>query len=545
MKTVAKSYNIDVGVELEELELRDLISMWKIPSKRDRMEEYLRSDVHITREMSKKVYFRQKVGEAELNVVPLSACVDNYKSFFPKLMHAREFNNRKYVAFDTNRDRYDGRRGNIYRIGSTNGEDEGKLRYQGASVGIAKTGLFGPVWHLDFGSFYPTTIRTFNLSPETTHFVPLDNPDKLSLKKGEYKFLRKDGYLYLSIPDEKLHRQIYIRIDNTNAGFLSTSIADALETRLKYKKQAQVATGDEAAAIDSWQQALKILINSIYGIEGLESTEFGSLPIAIATVAICRWVIDAVADKIGEAVIEKDTDGLYLSEAVDIDEINKFIKTLLKRIDPSPDTIIGGAIEKTGIPGFINMELNDPYEAGVFYGMKNYILKKYDSDTVIISGSAIKSSKHCPGIKRMIQEIAKLQIRGANNAEYKNVLATHCDPGSWSIDDFSCSSRFSKAADDQGDYKRITTTLSEQLSALDEPPGAGDQVEFFYTKTSWAQRTGYISQSESKQIVTIRPHLLGLHDINTDKYREQIEKVLDAFGIDTKTIITPSIMDLL
>jgi DNA polymerase elongation subunit (family B) len=552
MKTVAKAYDIEVGVELEDVEARDLMTVWNDPDQQSKLFEYLKSDVHITRELCDKVYLRQRIGDANLNRVPLAAVMDTYKSFFPKLMSARAFHKRGYLAVDKNTTRYDGRHGTIYKAGNTVDDDAG-IKYQGANVAIKKKGRFTDVYHVDFSSFYPTTIRTFNLSPESCHFIPVNAekyPDEVKLTDPPvYSFKNTDTELRMSIPDSNLKRQVFIKVRNDRPGFLAEEIAEALETRLRLKRSSQDIEdkeSEEAIAIDSWQLALKILINSIYGLEGQQSSEYGSLPVAIATVGLCRFVIDKVATFIGEPVIEIDTDGIYVDRKVDIDAINAYIKEVLSDLVPDKDSIIGKNIAKSGEEGFIGMEIDGPYPVGVFYGMKNYILQNPGSETLTVSGSAFKNSRHSRGVKQFIHAIAVLQIADADKDKYRYAIDGIGNPMTWDLEDFACSAKLGRDPDAYGDFKRIVTSLSEQLEVVEDiMPMAGDQIEFFYTRTSWHQRTGHKTMSQSRQVVTIRPNLLSEDDINLAVYRQHIEDVLGNFGLTTETIMEESIFDLM
>lgn len=305
MKTVAEAYNIEVGMDLDDKQIRNILGLWDKPEFKEKMNEYLISDVHITRELS-KIYTGNLIAIADFNRVPLSAIVDTYKSFIPKLLCTRYFYEMKFTSFLTNKERHNPFNGTIAkaRLGKPDTEEAG-LVYEGAYVDIYKTGLFpNGIWKVDVESFYPSTFRTLNLSPETCSI------EATREYSGNYKFQRdENNILWMNIPDDRIQKDIVIRIDMNMPGFLSQEIADALDGRFKLKhalRDMEKGTA-EYIAIDGQQNALKVLLNSIYGLMGQSSSEYGSVACAIACVGMCRFIMKDILKDMMHCAVETDS----------------------------------------------------------------------------------------------------------------------------------------------------------------------------------------------------------------------------------------------
>ena len=251
-----------MGGGLEEGALGNILSVWKTRDGQDRLRAYLSSDVEITRGLTPR-YLRELEALADHNRVPLSAMVDTYKSFIPKLVHARHFHRLKLTCFETNYERYNGGSGTLHRLGRMD-EDEGRLRYEGAKVEIVQTGPFSPLLKNYYSGMYPSAFRTLNLSPETTRIIETRD------YTGQFRIERTKTKLWLDIPDENFRKQIIIQIDQDYDGFLRTEIGMAMDQRLAMKRQTRfMDTADPHYLIlDAQQLARKGVLNSLYGMEG-------------------------------------------------------------------------------------------------------------------------------------------------------------------------------------------------------------------------------------------------------------------------------------
>jgi DNA polymerase elongation subunit (family B) len=528
MKTVAGAYGVDIGEELSDSEVRNITAMLETPSGVDKAIRYLESDVSITRSLF-KIYYPTKEALAELMGVPMDALTQTYKSFVPKLMHARHFYDNNYTAFDRNTDKYSGRDATMCSLGNMRSEDRG-ARYQGAFVDIVRTGRASPVWKADMSSYYPSMMRTLHLSPDTTVAAATRE------YTGETKFTREGDYLYILVPDKVLGVQVIMKINMKKKGFLTGEIERLQNLRLSVK--ASLSGLDESTReykrLKSTDNALKVILNSIYGMEGESTTEYGDLPIAMTTTAICRWLMAEHVNKwlIPDSILEIDTDGYYVDKEPDIERVNENISNLFKDL--------------IGEPGCIKMDIDGPWDAGCFYKKKVYVLKK--KDRISLHGQSFKNSGHCPGLRKFIEHTAKLQLDNAPRSAYMDAMRTCGDPRTWNIDDYVCSFTFRRDPYEYGSWSNIATKLSEQISFLEKKqPKEDDMVEFLHTASEWTLTTENApsTMSSSKLCVTILPLYDEKQGVNIAKYSNMVTKALSRFSIEIDDIAKPSVIDII
>ncbi len=153
---------------------------------------------------------------------------------------------------------------------------------QGGFVFDPTPGLYQQVGVLDFKSLYPSIIRTFRLDP--LRVIP----------RGEEP---TDGEVLISAPNGA-------RFERTG-GILPKLLDDFFPLREQAK-----AEGDELTS-----QALKILMNSFYGVMGTTRCRFYSPETSNAITGfgqkILRWT-QSVLDREGYQVLYGDTDSLFV-----------------------------------------------------------------------------------------------------------------------------------------------------------------------------------------------------------------------------------------
>src|SRR5207249_1696715 len=140
-------------------------------------------------------------------------------------------------------------------------------------------GLYRNILVFDFKSLYPSLIRTFNIDPLT--FVAADAAGVALRTPGGAAFRRDE------------------------AGILPGLVA-----RLGAERAAARARGDEVAA-----QAIKILMNSLFGVLGSPASRLFSPAVANAITTAGQHVIRLAAGAVerrGHRVIYGDTDSLFV-----------------------------------------------------------------------------------------------------------------------------------------------------------------------------------------------------------------------------------------
>jgi DNA polymerase-2 len=194
---------------------------------------------------------------------------------------------------------------------------ESDERIKGGFVMQSKPGMYKGIIVLDFKSLYPSIIRTFNIDPYS--FVPHDKFIKLP-KKEQARLIEAPNSAHF------LNQE----------GVLPQIIQTLWENRDHAKKEK-----DELA-----NQAIKILMNSFFGVLANPTCRFYSLEMANAITHFGQFLIKLTASKIqekGYEVIYGDTDSLFVDTATDNmkkaekigiglqDYINAFYKDFIRK----------------------------------------------------------------------------------------------------------------------------------------------------------------------------------------------------------------------
>ncbi|MGI9328285.1 MAG: DNA polymerase II [Pseudomonadales bacterium] len=162
-------------------------------------------------------------------------------------------------------------------------DPQSRVAQAGGEVFEPVPGLYENVWVFDFKSLYPSIIRTFNIDP-LGFVAPVD-----------------------AAADESL-------IEVAGAHFRRTpGILPGMLDELFPRREAAKASGDEVAS-----QAIKILMNSFYGVLGTSACRFCNPQIANAITGqgrlLLRWARDWFAER-GLRVLYGDTDSLFVLAA--------------------------------------------------------------------------------------------------------------------------------------------------------------------------------------------------------------------------------------
>jgi len=434
MKTLAKYFLTDKESDsIIELEtgIKNIMDMMKTESGRSELREYLTSDVNIT-ERLEQVYIGQNIEFAEKLNVPLGQIMSRTSGGIATLHMMKEMLKSDIIAVDNNYSRY---YDEFYKLSLENGFSKD---FQGALVGIYRTGKIKNMKKYDFRSLYPSLIQTFNLSYETVRFDSIN--DILSYQ--EDFIINKDeqnNELILGIPDEILKRTIVVHIDLSERGMVPKMLDSLLDERSKLKEEIKgLEKGDiKFQKLDSQQWYIKVCANSAYGILANRYT-IGYLPIGITITGMGRYflkeVMQFLRDKSGpECVIEVDTDGVITTADLPVKEINTYIQEIVKT--------------KFGITDN-KLELEEEeFDAGYFYKMKNYIVRE-KGGKIIKHGAAFKSSKAAAVHRRAVNFLTDYAINETLTAEQCKTQSL--DFANLPVEDYMLSMRMSKNVEDYG-----------------------------------------------------------------------------------------------
>lgn len=227
-----------------------------------------------------------------------------------------------------------------------------KFKYPGAYVVDPETGLENrrPVTGLDFSSLYPSLIRTYNLSPEyavftkeeakklkkqghTLHYIEFQGPGGTKIKGWTVRHDNKDekrgiyptilGELFDTRSEMKKSMEPFKKqreVLDKQRGVLTTknaqgSLSDDEDLELKRIQKELASVQLKYNYIDAKQKALKIFMNTFYGLMGDVTSSLFLLLLAGAVTIAGQYNLKLVADYVkskGYKIKYGDTDSLYI-----------------------------------------------------------------------------------------------------------------------------------------------------------------------------------------------------------------------------------------
>lgn len=159
--------------------------------------------------------------------------------------------------------------------------------FEGAKVFDPITGVKDNVIVLDLKSLYPMSMKTINAGPET-----------------------KD-------PDGELVAPNDVRFNNDEDAVVVEIIDDMLEERQKYKdlRDQYDPDSDQYAIYDRKQTAVKVVMNTLYGVMGWDRFRLQDRDVGAAVTAVGREVIkftESVVEDMGYESVYGDTDSVMI-----------------------------------------------------------------------------------------------------------------------------------------------------------------------------------------------------------------------------------------
>ncbi|HLE96886.1 MAG TPA: DNA polymerase domain-containing protein [Candidatus Thermoplasmatota archaeon] len=473
LKTVAAWMNLPVIVE-DTKDTRALVGT-------QRLADYNRNDVEITRSLS-RIYFPNMVALAEFHSAPLNVLLRATPSFHTTVLQGRIFRRADpvIVSDGKNEDRY----WSLYR-------ESGGVAFVGGIVEIYRRGLFRPLWKVDFSSMYPSIMVTLGCGADNTRLVRTE-------AIGPFRVARSGETLTLHVPDES--RGVSHVIEIRGESELASELRRLLATRMDLKRQAKVATAQEREGLHARQNALKVVLNSIYGVMASSFARYGSLPVAMATVGVARQLIRVVEDHLGDAKIETDTDGVYSAATVDPEAVN---------------ALVHGFVERDyGVDSHLRLDV-DEYAAGYFHERKSYLLLHKDG-RIEKHGIAFKGSSLCGVFDRTLDRVSRALL--LESEDPKEAGRACFDLAAYEPKDFVMRVRLGK---DVSEYK-AGTPIGKQVAEAHERlhgrrPQRGEQLE-------------YVKTSRGFEVPTDGPDG-SMNRLDKEYYREIVAGVLDRLDI--------------
>ncbi len=259
---------------------------------------------------------------------------------------------------------------------------------------------------------------------------------------------------------------------NDTLGVFMPLLRRLREYRLKYKLLARTGpTAEERAEAQARQTSFKILINSFYGYLGFSGARFGDGELAAEVTRRGRELLQALIDEFarhGCAILEADTDGIYLSSA---------------KYHDRPDDLL--ALVAPILPPGIELEYDGRYAAMFCYKAKNYAL--YDGTKITLRGSALRSRGIEPFLKRLSDQLIKFLLGASPESplilweEYRKNLPARAVP----VADLAKSETLSQNPDT---YERLMAeggkprrAAAEAALQLNPRPQMGERMTYYIT----------------------------------------------------------------
>ncbi|MFX0188653.1 MAG: DNA-directed DNA polymerase I [Candidatus Hodarchaeota archaeon] len=375
---------------------------------------------------------------------------------------------------------------------------EGK-GFKGAYVVSPVPGIHYDVVVMDFASLYPSIIKEYNLSYETVQCPHQDCSDNLI--KG-----------------------IPYHVCTHKMGIFAYVVGFFRDIRVKYFKP---KSGDKRLSeekrnyYNTIQQALKVFINSSYGVFGSQNFPLFCLPVAESTTGIGQYSIKSTikkAENIGVNVLYGDTDSIFLQNPskTQMNEISNWSK---KELD-------------------LDLEEEKTYQfLALSQRKKNYIGIYKDTGYADIKGLLAKKRNTPEFVKKIFSELIEILKNITKDDEFakakneiidivKNSLNKIGKPDTFALEEYAINIALQKKLDS------YTKVVPQHVRAALELKAA--------TKKEF-QKGEVISFIKSKGPIGAKAlELAKLQDIDIKKYREllqsALEQVLDALGISFEEI---------
>lgn len=244
--------------------------------------------------------------------------------------------------------------------------------YEGAFVLEPERGLHENVVCLDFASMYPSIMIAFNISPDTYGC------------RGDCFTAPEVGHRFRKSPD----------------GFFRRILRMLIERRKEIKKDMKKIdpSSPEYRLLDIKQKTLKILTNSFYGYMGWNLARWYCHPCAEATTAWGRYFIKKsaeIAESLGFKVLYGDTDSIFVTKSVDLDDLKSEIEELINKLSES-------------LP--IQIEVDEYYSSIFFVEKKRYAGLTVD-DRLVVKGLEVRRGDWCELAKKVQKRVIEVILR--------------------------------------------------------------------------------------------------------------------------------------
>lgn len=483
-----------------------------------RIDRYLRSDVNITESLF-KIYVANTMMLSEKLHIPMDEMVNATPSLVSNIIFGRELMAKGIVSDGSVSTRY--KRDHI-------------KNKRGGWVETYKYGMIKKLKKLDFKSYYPFLTVQFNISSETCFIVGYEEyKSEMGYRfwwaEEEIPGYGKIKWFYASIPDSTYGKNVIVRIDMSNEGFLPRYMRDLFDERTALKKrmkeiikeigQEKAGENVEYAGLKSREIAIKIILNSFTGYVGSEHALYGNLIAYVCITGFGRYITQRVIEKFHQTVVSSDTDAIYEDISVgniSEQEANDFISSI----------VIGElGFQKCWI--VMEAEGEDTFGSAYFLNTvgKNYYIKDNSRGVVIKHGVATKSTGMARIVDRATDDIVINMLDGGmsfKNTKLVEAVENIYDTTKWSLRDIAKGVHVRR----EGDYTKGTPIgltigrLAKERWKIPDADLEGMQVQYIKIRG----KGNYAVVSESDDINSIA--------WDRDYYLAMIDKLIENLGLN-------------
>lgn len=515
MKEVAAWYKI------KDIVKEDMSNVNRFLDSEDGMKKidrYLRSDVNITESLF-KIYIANTMMLSEKLSIPLDETVNATPSLVSNIIFGRELMAKDIVSDGSVSTRYN---------------REHIKNKRGGWVETYKYGMIRKLKKLDFKSYYPFLTVQFNISPETCFIIGYEEYTsemgyRFWWKEDEIPGYGKIKWFYASIPDSTYGKNVIVRIDMSNEGFLPRYMRDLFDERAALKKrmkeiiketgQENVGENVEYAGLKSREIAIKIIINSFTGYVGSEHALYGNLGCYICITGFGRYITQRVIEKFYQTVVSSDTDAIY--EDISVGNISE------KEANDFISSIVIGELGFKKCWIVMEAEGEDSFGSAYFLNTvgKNYYIKDNSRGVVIKHGVATKSTGMARIVDRATDDIVTTMLDGGvsfKNEKLVEAIENIYDTNKWTLKDIAKGVHVRR----EGDYKKGTPIgltigrLAKERWKIPDSDLEGMQVQYVKIRG----KSNYAVVSESDDINSIA--------WDRDYYLSMIDKLIENLGLN-------------
>lgn len=395
--------------------------------------------------------------------------------------------------------------------------------FRGAYVMNPVRGTHFNVTVLDFGSLYPSIIKSYNISYET-----------LNCSHEECKNLENNKVKGTS------H---YICIKKH--GLLSLLIGVLRDLRLHYfKKLSKQELNDNKEFFETVQQAIKVLLNGTYGVLGSEAFNMFCLPVAETVTAIARDIINQTIEyaqkELKIKVLYSDTDSVFCKDITE-EQIKKLIDYTSKKFS-------------------IDLEIDKEFKFIIFSDLKKNYFGCLKNNKIVTAGLTGKKSnipiivRNC--FKEITIELSKAENKGDMEKEripkVKQIIKDYIhkikNKKGISINDLIFNIMINREVDSYGKVKSVSNDVdgNEIIKKVGIPQQIKIAMEMNKNNPSLdiSQNT-VISFIKTKEGYKLPNEVSkSMKEIDTDKYvdtlKTSLNQILETLGISFDELLIKS-----